>query len=316
MLEMFARTFEISPSYLVIIGSKFFQIVRVSFEIRRRKKIERKKMSRRILGWCDNSYAFGRKLFRRGKKWYLFELKFFLKLPPSKERFRASHRSEFKLTFKVEHFRNTWRATAYVVNVPPAKTCRRGEENSYSKQGKSEGAVSSGTFSLKSLGCSFRAISDLSSLEQRPRSHCFSNKYTLSRYIYIYRQPLLLSWICCTKFSCVEDADLKIKFYVSRSRFRSFSTKIFFWNVSLSIFKALLWGWKYLCWDTRHRSRSLIYDLYLEGSLIKFKRKERLLRSRDEEYSIWKKWYKVITIFFPRITTRFDSKRRKRGGEK
>lgn len=93
--------------------------------------------------------------------------------------------SKYKLTFKVEHFRNTWRATAYVVNVPPAKTCRRGEENSYSKQGKSEGAVSSGTFSLKSLGCSFRAISDLSSLEQRPRSHCFSNKYTLSRYIYI-----------------------------------------------------------------------------------------------------------------------------------
>ena len=67
MLEMFARTFEIFPSYLVIIGSKFCQIVRVSFEIRRRKKIERKKMSRRILGWCDNSYAFGRKLFRRGK---------------------------------------------------------------------------------------------------------------------------------------------------------------------------------------------------------------------------------------------------------
>lgn len=61
---MFARTFEISLSYLI--GSKFFQIVRVSFEIRRRKKIERKNVVR-ILGWCDNSYAFGRKLFRRGK---------------------------------------------------------------------------------------------------------------------------------------------------------------------------------------------------------------------------------------------------------
>ena len=205
------------------------------------------------------------------------------------------------------------------MNVPPAKTCRRGEENSYSKQGKSEGAVSSGTFSLKSLGCSFRAISDLSSLEQRPRSHCFSNKYTLFRYIYIYIGQESRSFYhgyAAPKFSCVKDADLKIKFYVSRSRFRSFSTKIFFWNVSLSIFKALLWGWKYLCWDTRHRSRSLIYDLYLAGSLIKFKRKERLLRSKDEKYSIWKKWYKVVTIFFPRITTRFDSKRRKRGGEK